>query len=150
MNKRTAWLLCAVWMLFIFLMSAMPGETSDEQSGLVATLLTRLFTPVLGEHPEALDFSVLNLLVRKAAHMVEYAVLFLLYRNALTLSGVHRPGAVALLLCVSYAATDEFHQRFVEGRGASPIDVMIDTAGAALAWGLLILLRHLPKHFGQQ
>jgi VanZ family protein len=40
------------------------------------------------------------------------------------------------LVCVFVAAMDEFHQSFVESRGASPWDVMIDTAGAII--GLLI------------
>ncbi len=32
-----------------------------------------------------------------------------------------------------YAISDEFHQRFVPGRGASVLDVLIDVFGAAVA-----------------
>ena len=42
----------------------------------------------------------------------------------------------AWIVCVLVAAGDEFHQSFVESRGASPWDVMIDSAGAI--FGLLI------------
>jgi VanZ family protein len=38
----------------------------------------------------------------------------------------------ALALGIAYAITDEFHQHFVRGRHASPIDVLIDTVGLAI------------------
>ncbi|HLM50142.1 MAG TPA: VanZ family protein, partial [Solirubrobacteraceae bacterium] len=37
-------------------------------------------------------------------------------------------------IAVGYAITDEWHQSFVLGRSASPVDVAIDAAGVALAW----------------
>ena len=46
---------------------------------------------------------------------------------------VRRPWAWAIALTVLYAVTDELHQGTVHGRHASPIDVAIDAAGAALA-----------------
>jgi VanZ family protein len=38
-----------------------------------------------------------------------------------------------LLITVAYAISDEWHQSFVEGRHGSPVDVLIDTAGAGAA-----------------
>ena len=35
-------------------------------------------------------------------------------------------------MTVPYAATDEYHQTFVEGRHGTPVDWLIDTAGAAV------------------
>ena len=52
--------------------------------------------------------------------------------------GPSRAALVALLLSSAYAATDELHQSFVEGRHGTPVDWMIDTAGAAL---MALLLR---------
>ena len=37
---------------------------------------------------------------------------------------------VAGLICVGFAAGDEYHQSFVAGRGPSKKDVMIDSIGA--------------------
>jgi VanZ family protein len=48
---------------------------------------------------------------------------------------------VAFALSSLYAASDEFHQTFVEGRSGSPVDWAIDTAGAAAA-----ALRLRAKH----
>ena len=134
LRRGMAWALCIGWMAFIFLMSAMPGDVSGAQSGTVVRILLALHDALFGHaelSPQAL--SLLETLVRKGAHMAEYAVLALLLCHAMRLSGMKRPARRALLVCLVYAATDEFHQSFVGGRGPSPVDVMIDTAGAALA-----------------
>jgi VanZ family protein len=71
--------------------------------------------------------------LRKAAHMTEYAVLAVLLYRAL---GAELP---AFLAAVGYAVTDEVHQMFVRGRHGSPIDVAIDAAGVLI--GLAVLRR---------
>ena len=144
MKKAGAWLGALAWMGVIFMMSAMPGDVSGAQSGRIANLALRAMAFLFGEDAAAgVSPDVINLLVRKGAHMTEYAVLFLLYRRALHVSGARRPGLAALCLCACYAATDEGHQAFVAGRGPSVADVCIDTLGAALAWGALGALRRM-------
>ncbi len=136
MKRAKAWLGALAWMGVIFFMSAMPGDVSGAQSGKLAHLALKAIALLFGEHAAAgISPEAINLLVRKGAHMTEYAVLFLLYRRALHVSGARRPGLAALCLCACYAATDEGHQAFVAGRGPSVADVGIDTLGAALAWG---------------
>jgi len=69
--------------------------------------------------------------LRKGAHITEYAILALLLVRAV---GREVP---ALALGVLYAASDELHQGFVRGRHASPVDVAIDAVGLLLgiaAW----------------
>lgn len=133
MKKLAAWLPALLWMGGIFAMSAMPGDVSGAQSGAITQLLCRALCRALGSEAPPLRPETIHLLLRKGAHMAEYAVLYLLLHRALRLSGAGRPAACALLLCAAYAATDEWHQRFVPGRGPSPADVAIDTAGTALA-----------------
>ena len=72
-------------------------------------------------------------ILRKGAHVTEYAVLGALLYRALG----REP--LALALGIAYAATDELHQYFVRGRHASPVDVAIDAVG--LAAGMLLWLR---------
>jgi VanZ family protein len=79
--------------------------------------------------------------IRKAGHLTEYAILALLLYRAVfrgtTVKWVPRTLFVgAWIACVLVAMSDEFHQSFVQSRGASPWDVMIDSAGAI--FGLLI------------
>ncbi|MDO5376771.1 MAG: VanZ family protein [Clostridia bacterium] len=142
MKKLRAWALCFIWMAVIFAMSTMPGDVSGEQSGTVVEILSQALEQLGISYPETSPLS-LELLIRKGAHMAEYAVLFWLYRRALRLSGARCPGRMALLLCALYASSDEFHQVFTEGRGPSPVDVAIDTADAALMGGLCALCERI-------
>ena len=123
---------CALWMALIFAMSAAPGDLSGMQSGRLARFLAACLSPFFEMDAQAVG--VLEILVRKGAHMTEYAVLFLLLRAALGESGVRGEGVKALLLTALYAVTDEFHQTFVPGRGPAALDVAIDTCGALIAW----------------
>jgi VanZ family protein len=72
-------------------------------------------------------------ILRKGAHVTEYAVLGGLLYRALSRE------ALALAAGIAYAATDELHQHFIRGRHASPVDVAIDAVGVAL--GMLVWLR---------
>src|SRR6476660_5793782 len=68
-------------------------------------------------------------ILRKAAHMTEYGLLWFLWWRALRFGPELRGAAMP----VAYAATDEFHQHFVEGRLVTPVDVLIDAVGIAMA-----------------
>jgi VanZ family protein len=75
---------------------------------------------------------VWDTIIRKAAHMAEYGLLWFLWYRALELHSPLPAAAIAL----AYAASDEFHQTFVDGRHGSPLDVLIDAAGIAVAAAL--------------
>jgi VanZ family protein len=71
---------------------------------------------------------------RKVVHFAEYALLcFLWWRLLRTGLPDRRAALVAFLISSLYAATDELHQSFVDGRNGTPVDWAIDTAGAAAA-----------------
>jgi VanZ family protein len=101
------WLPVLVWAAVIFAFSSVPSLSS----GLGAW----------------------DTVLRKGAHIAEYAVLGALLYRAL---GREAP---ALGAGIAYAATDELHQHFVRGRHASPVDVAIDAVGLSL--GMLVWLR---------
>jgi VanZ family protein len=84
-------------------------------------------------HLPQLDLTLLDLLVKKGAHATGYAVFAVLLHRALA-PGQRDPGRrrLAWLLAVAYAVSDEWHQAFVPGRTATPLDVAIDAAGAAV------------------
>ena len=75
---------------------------------------------------------VWDTILRKAAHMAEYGLLWFLWQRAL---GTRTPWP-AIAVTLAYAASDEFHQSFVEGRHGTPVDVLIDAAGVAIAVAL--------------
>src|SRR2546421_4449601 len=103
----TVWLPVVAWAAVIFTLSSIPS------------LSTGLGT--------------WDTVLRKGAHLTEYAVLGALLYRALG----REP--LALAAGLAYAATDELHQHFVHGRHASPVDVAIDAVGVAA--GVLVWLR---------
>jgi VanZ family protein len=79
---------------------------------------------------------VYDLILRKIAHMVEYAVLCGLLWRALSDGRDWPPAKLAYLtwgLCFAYAVSDEWHQGYVPGRVPSMMDVGLDSLGAGLA-----------------
>jgi len=70
----------------------------------------------------------------KAAHLVEYAILALLWVRALKHRwpdiDEKRLFAAAVLCTGLYGISDEVHQYFVPGRNADPYDVVMDIIGA--------------------
>jgi VanZ family protein len=103
----TVWLPVVIWAAVIFTFSSIPSLSSG--------------------------LGTWDTILRKGAHLTEYAVLGGLLYRALGRE------ALALAVGIAYAATDELHQYFVRGRHASPVDVAIDAVGIAV--GMLLWLR---------
>ena len=94
---------------------------------LMAVIYALSAQPDLNSGLGAIDF-----VGRKLIHMTEYGLLFLLWLRALR----WRSPLAAAVIAVAYSATDEFHQTFVEGRHGTPVDVLIDSLGIAVAFGV--------------
>jgi len=92
-------------------------------------------------------FDFLNFLMRKLAHLTEYAVLAQLLYVSLLKGGEleWRPRAAfwSAVIAGAYSLTDEFHQLFVPNRTASLVDCAIDTTGAILGLLLVYLVARL-------
>ncbi len=69
---------------------------------------------------------------RKLIHAATYGTLWFLWWRA---TGYRNPLAAAVITLV-YAASDEWHQTFTEGRHGTPVDVVIDATGVLIAYGL--------------
>lgn len=83
-------------------------------------------------------WGIWDIILRKGAHITEYAILtFLLmraFRNTSNLS-LLALSAWSLRLSIFYAFTDELHQGFVPGRENSVYDLLIDSLGAVfMVW----------------
>jgi VanZ family protein len=138
MNLRSwlkYWLPVAAWMIFIFI-----GSTDL----LSAEHTSRFIGPFLHWlDPNVSDATVasVQLVVRKCAHLTEYAILSaLLYRAFRQRQPrVGRALSMSFFIAAVYAALDEFHQSFIASRTGSPWDLLIDCAGALA--GLLIYWR---------
>jgi VanZ family protein len=119
LRRLEPWLSPLVLMAVIFVFSAQP----DLNSGL----------------------GLADTIARKLVHLAEYALLALLWARAFrTRMEVGRAAIVALIITSLYAASDELHQSFVDGRTGSPVDWALDTAGAAAATVWLRRKQRIP------
>ena len=137
--------LLAAWLGFIFYMSAKNATESSRLSDFIASLWP---FGKEGEEADEQTMERVTLLIRKGAHMFEFAVLSVLcYRFLRVWTGfrVRRCILVSFLFSVLYAASDEFHQTFVEGRCGTPKDVLIDSCGAMLALFCIWLILTVKK-----
>ena len=88
----------------------------------------------------------LEYIVRKSAHLVEYAILYILVyfaasraffkKNELRLA---KALLVGLILCFLFAISDEAHQFFVPSRDGRISDIFIDMFGVLIGQGLVLL-----------
>ena len=132
--------------------SASSDSHSTQHSSRIIEPLVRWFFP----HISAQVLYRIDFVVRKIAHLSEYAVLAILSWRAFRKPARNDsrpwtwgPAAKALLFVALYAASDEWHQSFVPNRQASIVDVMIDTVGAGLGilllWGAWTLQQRFTK-----
>ena len=106
-SRLNAWVPVVLWAGLIFALSAIP----ELGTGL----------------------GIWDTVLRKLAHMAEYAILGGLIVRA------SRSAPAAFMLASTYAVTDEFHQTFVRGRHGSPVDWLIDSVGALI--GVMVAIR---------
>lgn len=137
-----------IWMIFIFYMSGKTGQESSGQSGKISLFITNLLEKVRQDSPQEMQNlqDVLELVIRKAAHMTEYAILFLLsYLAMVKISMIQSRfynRSIAVLISLLYACSDEMHQLLVPGRSGRMIDVGIDMAGVLIVLICMILSKN--------
>ncbi len=129
-----------VWLLFISFASA-DSFSASNTSRFVGPLILWLFP---NTSPETL--AQIHLIIRKAAHFTEYAILGYLAARAFRTSPrpalQHHWFLASLVLVVLYALLDEYHQSFVPSRTGSIFDSLIDMAGGLTA---LIIIRRRTR-----
>lgn len=155
MRYKKIWILpvvlLVVWMSIIFGFSAQPVKESVSLSEKVGRVVSETVVPEFRSWPEKkqnkfvkkIDFGV-----RKAAHFTEYAFLGMLWISFVHSIlrgryGYKKEMIFSILASAVFAAGDEFHQLFVDGRHAKIHDVCIDTTGATV--GILLITLVVSK-----
>ena len=118
------------WMLLIFKLSGMNSSNSNSKSTDIISVFVEDTLDITNEygitssHPtdEKLDrvATLINAPMRKVIHASVYFVLALFVMTFLNIIVDHKKYIVTLILtliiCAGFAASDEFHQTFVNGR----------------------------------
>ena len=138
------------FMVMIFRFSMDTGTESSGLSTRVCLWLVERWNRILGGamSAEAIQAAAgsIEFLIRKCAHVTEYAILTFSFIPFWRVSVGVGEGKTQWLMGVCafiYACTDELHQRVVSGRSGRFIDVLIDAIGMVIAMGIYLLIRTL-------
>lgn len=155
-----SWIPAIIVMTIIYMFSAKPVTSSNESSMIIANSVLNLYESITNQpmqdelRPEKLE--IVNHIIRKTAHFMEYAVLavtivFHLWVWKMKYKWIF---LFSSLFSALYAATDEFHQTFVPGRGGQFKDVILDSCGALtgalLSCVLIIMIEGRKKRKEQK
>jgi len=128
-----AWLWVVAWIAVVQIFAS-GSFSASETSRFIGPLLRWLFPNADAESVATAHFAI-----RKAGHLVEYAILALLTLRALR-SSFDRPlawlAAASLVLALVVAVVDESRQAAAANRTGALSDVALDIAGAASALAL--------------
>lgn len=156
-------LLVILVMTMIFCFSSQQVKASDGLSRSIASMIVTVYSKLkllLGVDssdtpwlPTGYSFlEDINHYVRKLAHLLE----FMLLGGVLTLHHIVALQdkdirlrwykiSISLLIGILYAASDELHQLFVDGRGARIKDVLIDSMGVLLGCVLVFVIYNIVQ-----
>lgn len=126
-------------MIIIFMFSMQNGNESSKLSLGVIEII-QSFIPI------SINIDTLHFIIRKAAHMSEYALLCLSFIYGFSKNAVNKYILYSLLCTFLYACTDEFHQLFIGGRAGQFTDVLIDTSGGLIMVVLIIVIKKIKQY----
>ena len=132
-------------MIAIFIVSSDLGS-ADHTRPVLASIVRR-FLPWLAQQMTPAMIDVTDFIIRKVAHVTEYAVLSLLVSRSvgIKMNSTIRERIVPAGISSLYALSDEFHQSFVPSRGATYTDVMWDTLGGCLGSATLFIAHSIKR-----
>ena len=143
MKKTISIMSLILWMIVIFSFSSADANKSTGTSDKVITTMIEIKDKITDQETPISEKKIIvknsSFYVRKIAHITEYLILGILMFNTLKQFNILNI-YYAIILCVLYSCTDEFHQLFINGRSGSFRDVLIDTIGILLGTYLYKIL----------
>lgn len=142
MLKKTVFFLTILWIGVIWIHSSMPADISSGESGAVAQWLESIGLVADGE--------VIEHIIRKIAHFVEFGILgFLVMLNVyINFKPNKEYFLTALLFGILIPLIDETIQLFPQGRNSSVVDVWLDFSGYFTGAVILITVyKKLINHY---
>lgn len=136
MKKLIKWIVVILWMTIIFFLSNEKGSDSLNESNTLLLFISNIIKVDL-------NTSFWIFVIRKLAHFVEFGILAILVLSLIKeyKDITFNDYIYILIFVLVYSISDEFHQLFVENRGPSIKDVLIDTSGGVI----FLLLKELKR-----
>lgn|SRR5262249_34834126 len=137
------------WLPVFLMVGLMYYASTDVLSGENTRGVIEKILAWLAVHASPRMANRLNFVIRKTAHLTEYALLaWLLFRafRADSLSWWRLRWAIySLGICVTWSLLDELHQTFTRTRGGSINDSMLDSLGALISLTTIAVSASLRK-----
>lgn len=109
-------------MAIIFTMSSFNSIESVNQSNYIVNIISNVLN--------INNIELLNLIIRKLAHYIEYLILGILVINMFIKNNIPQSYLISIIFCVIYAISDEIHQFLIPGRACQIKDILIDSIGS--------------------
>lgn len=135
MKNILTWLIVIIWLIIIYILSAMPANISGTKSKLVLENSINIVNKISNNSLTSLNnkkiINKIHPYFRKLMHVMVYFILSILFILALnnTIINKYKIYLITILLCIIYAISDEYHQSMVIGRSCRLLDVLIDSIG---------------------
>ncbi len=139
-------------MYMIFTFSSQEGDISSQYSYKASVTIVKTADYIFDLELDSwqIDNYAVRIhgVTRKLAHMGEYFLLAIAVSFPLYVYGLHGIllVLVAGLICIGYAAGDEYHQSLVAGRSAQYKDVGIDSVGVLIGIVLVRIIGWTGRH----
>lgn len=133
--------------LVIFRFSAQPANESSQTSGVIVNKIVDGISNINKNAERAKLEENTTFVVRKLAHLTIYTLLgiwLICFANTFSISDKNRV-ACSIIFGMAYASSDEFHQKFVEGRSPEIRDVCLDTCGIILGILIILIIRKIKN-----
>ena len=150
LKKSILWIFVIFISVQIFSFSSATAAQSSSTSKKVTEVVVEVVkkTRSVPKTEETTLFEKCHKIVRKTAHFSEFMLLAIFvadlcrsYRFNMRVTLI-----IALLYPLLFAAADEFHQLFVDGRSGQITDVLIDFSGALTGTLAFVLCRFILLH----
>lgn len=142
-------LLATLYLIFCF--SSQDGEQSGNLSLKVTNFIVNLFSKIKNMDTALRMHYIekLHPIIRKLAHFSIYCLVGFSVMGFWCTFDIRNKYKLlwSILIGVTYATSDEFHQSFIPGRGPSIRDVCIDSAGVLTGIFVMIFLILLFEAF---
>ena len=150
-DRYLSWTFVALWMILIFLLSSQTSSETASLSGRFVRRLAELLIPGFSGFTPAVQLAMVpdfQYIIRKMAHIFLYMVLgglcmmsMFQYPMRMKIQAI-----IATSIGIVYAATDELHQFYVDGRGAKVMDVALDAVGVFVGVALVLVIYRILRN----
>ena len=141
---------CCIFCI-IFSFSSQKAEQSEGISRKISGTIVEITTQIQGQNLSEMQMqgkiTKVDRVVRKVAHFSLYTIVGIAVMSLLSTTDMKQRNKILITIVIgmTYAISDEIHQKFVAGRTPLVTDVIIDTSGVIFGICIVIAIISITK-----